>query len=104
MELKAAILIISDTAFNDPSTDRAAAAIEEAFAGEKSSQSQWIIKDNMVVPDNIDAIREHITMFCDEDQDYMNLVVTTGGTGFACKDVTPEAIKPMLDRGAPGLV
>ena len=103
-KFKAAILVVSDTAFKDLSADKSSEILTETFAGECGSQSEWAIKWTIVIPDDIDAIRDYISALCDDDDDYMNLVVTTGGTGFASKDFTPEAIKPMLDREAPGLM
>jgi len=101
-ELKAAILIVSDTAFKDPSTDRAGSILEDVFTTEASES--WSVKYSLIVPDSIKAIQDYVIQFCDNKDDFMNLVVTTGGTGFATKDYTPEAVKPLIDREAPGLV
>ncbi|KAJ3183006.1 hypothetical protein HDU87_007428 [Geranomyces variabilis] len=54
-----------------------------------------------VVPDEIPAIQTLVKRLVDEDN--VSLVVTTGGTGFAPRDVTPEAISGLLDKLAPGL-
>ncbi|KAJ3149304.1 hypothetical protein HDU86_007027 [Geranomyces michiganensis] len=54
-----------------------------------------------VVPDEISDIRSLVKRLVDEDG--VSLVVTTGGTGFAPRDVTPEAISGLLDKLAPGL-
>jgi len=54
-----------------------------------------------VVPDEIDAIRQTLIRWADED--HLNLILTTGGTGFAPRDVTPEATRAVIDREAPGL-
>lgn len=101
-KLKAAILIVSDTAFKDPSTDKAGKILEDEFAGEGSDA--WTVKYSLIVPDSVKAIQDYVIQFCDDVDDAMNLVVTTGGTGFATKDYTPEAVKPLIDREAPGLV
>ena len=101
-KLKAAILVVSDTAFADPSTDKAGSILEGVFSSEGADA--WTLEYCISVPDSVGAIQDIITQFCDDDDDFMNVVVTTGGTGFAAKDYTPEAIKPLLDREAPGLV
>jgi molybdenum cofactor synthesis domain-containing protein len=51
------------------------------------------------VPDVRESIAEAIAALCDE----ASLVVTTGGTGFAPRDVTPEATAATIDREAPGI-
>ncbi|KAK5100866.1 hypothetical protein LTR70_001097 [Exophiala xenobiotica] len=110
--LKAAILIISDTAFKDPSTDKAAAALEEVF--ETKGAGKWqLAKDDRaavsdgiavkIVPDQKELIQNAIIAWTDGDT-FMNLIVTTGGTGFTPRDNTPEAVTPLLHRLAPGLV
>ncbi len=100
-KLKAAILIISDTAFQDPSTDKAGDTLSDVFANE--GNGQWAVKDREIVPDDILKIQKAVSLSCDGEE-YVNLLITTGGTGFAVKDNTPEAITPLIHRHAPGLV
>ena len=100
-KLKATILIISDTAFQDPSTDKTGDILSDVFANE--GNGQWTVDNRKIVPDDILAIQKAVTLSCD-GEDYVNLLITTGGTGFAVKDCTPEAINPLINRHAPGLV
>ncbi|KAL8685900.1 MAG: hypothetical protein Q9218_007477 [Villophora microphyllina] len=100
-KLTAAILIISDTAYQDPSTDRAGTILKDTFS--EDGNSQWIIKEQQIVPDNVLAIQRQVTRWCDVE-DHINLIITTGGTGFTGKDNTPEAISPLIYKHASGLV
>ena len=100
-KLKAAILIISDTAFKDHTTDAVGVKLEHVFAAQ---DTLWDVKYTLIVPDDVNAIQQHIKLFSDHEDDYMSFVVTSGGTGFAIKDRTPEAIKPLIDKEAQGLV
>ena len=52
------------------------------------------------MPDDTAAIREAVSGLCDEAT---ALVLVTGGTGFAPRDVTPEALAPLYDRRVPGI-
>ena len=97
-KLRATILIVSDTAFKDPSTDEVGIKLENVFTNQGNT---WDVKYTLIIPDDINAIQQHISQCCDDEADY---IITTGGTGFAVKDRTPEAVKPMIDREAPGLV
>lgn len=54
-----------------------------------------------VVPDETAAIAPVLLAWCDEER--LDLVVTTGGTGLGPRDVTPEATAPVLQRPAPGI-
>ena len=92
--LKAAILVVSDTAFHDPSTDRSGALLTDTFSVE--GNEQWVVSHTL-------QIQSAVLRWCDGG-DFVNLVVTTGGTGFAVMDCTPEAIRGLLHRQAPGLV
>lgn len=98
---KVAILIVSDTAYKDPTIDKAGALLTDAFASEGGEQ--WKVEEKVIVRDDILEIQRETSRWCDGDS-YMNLVVTTGGTGFTHKDVTPEAIGPLLHKQAHGLV
>lgn len=100
-KLKAAILIISDTAYQEPFTDKAGDILANVF--ETEGGGQWIPKHREIVPDDVLAIQRVVTKYCD-GENFVNFLVTTGGTGFAVKDNTPEAIAPLIHRHAPGLV
>ena len=99
--LKVAILIVSDTAFHDASTDRCGAVLSDAFAVE--GNEQWIVAHTDIVPDDVLQIQSAVLRWCD-GENHMNLVVTTGGTGFAVMDCTPEGVGGLLLRQARGLV
>lgn len=99
--LRATILVVSDTAFHDPSTDRSGAILSDTFAAE--GNEQWVVPHTEIVPDDVLQIQSAVLRWCD-GLNYVNLVVTTGGTGFAVMDCTPEAIGVLLHRQAPGLV
>lgn len=97
--LRAAILVISDTVYHDASTDKACQVLTSVF--NEQGAGKWSVTSFEIVPDKQDVIASKVKAWCAED---LNLVVTTGGTGFATKDVTPEAVESLLERKAPGLV
>ncbi|KAH0542007.1 hypothetical protein FGG08_003556 [Glutinoglossum americanum] len=99
--LKAAILIISDTAFLDPLTDTTGDILRDVF--HIDGRGQWEVVETKIVPDNIGQIQRAVTQWTDQLDVAVNLVVTSGGTGFAVKDKTPEAITPLLHKQASGL-
>lgn len=108
MSLRAAILIVSETASKDPTTDKGIPALQEVFAsatgkggGDQPQQQQWIVQDTKIVPDDIEKIKRAILQWTDEsagEDDCVNLVVTSGGTGFARGDVTPEVSSTWRER------
>ena len=101
--LTAAILIVSETAYKDPSTDKAGDVLREVFESEGGGKWPADGITTKIVPDDQSQITGAIASWTDGD-DFKNLVITTGGTGFTPKDVTPEAVTPLLHRHAPGLV
>ncbi|KAK4103502.1 hypothetical protein N658DRAFT_522185 [Parathielavia hyrcaniae] len=99
--LKAAILVVSTTAANEPSTDAAQSALREVF--EKDGGGRWEVVDSKIVSDVTTQIQRQIMLWTDAAEP-PNLVITTGGTGFAVADHTPEAVSVLLHKQAPGLV
>ncbi|KAI9930302.1 hypothetical protein MW887_011053 [Aspergillus wentii] len=99
--LRPAILIVSDTAFQDPSSDRTVDTLTNSFTVEGSSS--WEYPTTKIVPDNVLDIQRVICSWTD-GPDWFNLIIISGGTGFAVKDNTPEAVSPLIHRHAPGLV
>ncbi|KAL2130681.1 hypothetical protein VTI74DRAFT_6094 [Chaetomium olivicolor] len=99
--LKAAILVVSTTAANDPSTDAAEATLRDVF--EQDGGGRWEVAEAKIVSDITTQIQRQIMLWTDA-ADPVNLVITTGGTGFATADHTPEAVSALLHKQAPGLV
>ena len=54
-----------------------------------------------IVPDEIPALKEKLLHYCDTLA--VNVVITTGGTGFSGRDVTPEATLQVIEKNIPGL-
>ncbi|EFE43808.1 hypothetical protein TRV_01382 [Trichophyton verrucosum HKI 0517] len=82
---RAAILIVSDTAARDPSTDAVGGILTDVF----SQHDRWEKPTIAIVPDSILEIQRHISRWSDGN-DHFNLIITSGGTGFAVRDNTPE--------------
>jgi molybdenum cofactor synthesis domain-containing protein len=64
------------------------------------AQAGYLVSPRVVVPDDISAIRAAVRAAIEAGA---QVVVTTGGTGLASTDVTPEAVRPLLDREVPGI-
>ena len=85
-KLKVAILIVSDTASTDPASDKCGPVLQNIFG---SSGSQWEVVETKIVPDRLEDIQEFIHSWAGQN-DSANCIITSGGTGFAEKDNTPE--------------
>lgn len=96
-ELQVAILTISDRVSQGVAVDRSGPAAVEFCAS-----VGWKVSAMAVVPDEIPAIQQQVQAWADQSQ--YHLVLTLGGTGFAPRDVTPEAIAPLLHKPAPAVV
>jgi gephyrin len=86
-QLSASIIVISETASKDPVTDKCIPALQETFASDGGGR--FDASDMIIVPDDVAHIQKAITHRTD-GADFTNLIVTSGGTGFAQNDVTPE--------------
>ncbi len=96
MEIRAGILTVSDTGSRGERVDTSGAAIREMLVGIGGEATQYAI-----VPDERDVIAATLRAWCDGGG--LDLVLTTGGTGLAARDVTPEATLDVADRVVPGI-
>lgn len=90
---RAAVLTVSDGVHAGVREDASGDLLEELLLAEGFE----VVRQ--VVPDEVDAIARALRTLADE----VPLILTTGGTGFAPRDVTPEATRPLLEREAPGI-
>jgi gephyrin len=86
-KLKVGILVISDTASADNSTDKAGPVLQETFS--TASGDHWDVVETKIIPDDVLEIQRFIQRWAD-GEDALNCLVTSGGTGFAVRDNTPE--------------
>ncbi|KAK5806680.1 hypothetical protein VI817_000938 [Penicillium citrinum] len=93
-KLKVAILIVSDTASQDPASDRTANALAPILAAE----DKWETPAVRIVPDNVFEIQRAVCEWSDDSVNWYNLILLSGGTGFAIKDNTPEVSLFFLSR------
>jgi molybdopterin adenylyltransferase len=96
MAMRVAVLTVSDLAAAGRRTDTSGAAVV-AWAEAKGAK----VTARDVVADETDLIAGALMRWADDDT--ADLIVTTGGTGLAPRDVTPEATRAVLEREAPGI-
>jgi molybdenum cofactor biosynthesis protein MoaC len=92
---RAAILVCSDSLAAGQGSDRSGEVIRE-----KLVQLGITVEEKQIVPDAVEAIQAAVTHFVAQGVD---LLLVTGGTGLSPRDVTPEALEPLLDRRIPGV-
>jgi molybdenum cofactor synthesis domain-containing protein len=90
--IQVAIVTISDSAAAGTREDRSGAALAQRVV-----ELGWMVAKRALVPDERTSIAETVLSLCDCD-----VILTTGGTGLAPRDVTPEAIKMIAEREVPG--
>ncbi|MGQ7856965.1 bifunctional molybdenum cofactor biosynthesis protein MoaC/MoaB [Pedobacter sp. WC2501] len=95
-EIKAAVVVCSDSVFENKAQDSSGKAII-------SRLTQWDINAEKyeIVPDEMDAIRNKAIEL---NKAGFQLLIFTGGTGLSPRDVTPEAIAPLIDRNIEGIM
>uniref|UniRef100_A0A7N6B5R8 Gephyrin n=1 Tax=Anabas testudineus TaxID=64144 RepID=A0A7N6B5R8_ANATE len=98
-QIRVGVLTVSDSCFRNLAEDRSGVNLKDLV--HDPSLLGGMIAAYKIVPDEIDEIKETLVDWCDEKE--LNLILTTGGTGFAPRDVTPEATKEVIEREAPGM-
>lgn len=95
LELKAAVVVCSDTISKGLKEDKAGLSIIE-----KLKLNGVEVVDYQVVPDEVEDIQKILDFHVLQKT---SMIIYTGGTGLSVRDVTPEALLPMLDRRIPGI-
>jgi molybdenum cofactor synthesis domain-containing protein len=96
--IRVGILTVSDRSARGERSDASGPALAEAVSRQLSGAT---VAQTALVADDVAAISAILVGWADEGG--LDLVLTTGGTGFAPRDVTPEATNAVIDREAPGL-
>ena len=92
---KIAVITVSDKGYRGEREDRSGKYIVDFF-----KEKGWDIAEYSIVPDEAGLIKDKIKEICDNGK--ANLILTTGGTGFSPRDVTPEATKEIIEKEVPG--
>ncbi|XP_029454737.1 gephyrin isoform X4 [Rhinatrema bivittatum] len=116
-QIRVGVLTVSDSCFRNLAEDRSGINLKDLV--QDPSLLGGTVSAYKIVPDEVEEIKETLVDWCDEKE--LNLILTTGGTGFAPRDVTPEgrarkanksgfasspavlATKEVIEREAPGM-
>ena len=96
MTLRFGILTLSDRSARGERADSSGPALAALVEAEG-----WSVTRQAILPDDESAIRAMLSEWADSGE--LNVILTTGGTGFSPRDVTPEATRAVIEREAPGL-
>lgn len=92
----AAVITLSDKGFAGEREDRSGPAICEML-----KEAGYRIVETLLLPDEAAPLKQNLIRLADQRQ--VELILTTGGTGFSQRDITPEATTAVCDRMAPGI-
>lgn len=93
---KAAVVTLSDKGYAGEREDKSGPLICEIL-----TESGYDVQETILLPDEKEEIKKCLCKLCDEKR--MDIIFTTGGTGFSPRDCTPEATMDIAQRNAPGI-
>jgi molybdopterin adenylyltransferase len=96
MSIRFGILTLSDRSAKGQRPDASGPALAELIHAQG-----WSVTKQEILPDDESAIRAKLIEWTDSGE--VEVILTTGGTGFAPRDITPEATRAVIERDAPGL-
>jgi len=96
MNIRVGILTVSDRSARGERADLSGPALQQYV-----SRLGWSVVQQAILPDELDDIKSLLSAWADQGE--LDMILTTGGTGFAPRDVTPEATQAIIERSAPGL-
>lgn len=93
---RATIVCMSDKGYRGEREDISSNVIEEILL-----ENNYTISEKIIIPDEYSLIKDTLKNICDSN--LADLVITTGGTGFSKRDVTPEATLEICEKVVPGI-
>lgn len=93
---KAAVVTLSDKGYAGEREDKSGPLICEIL-----TESGYDVQETILLPDEKEEIKKRLCELCDKKR--MDIIFTTGGTGFSPRDCTPEATMDIAQRNAPGI-
>ncbi len=96
MSLRFGILTVSDRSSRGERPDLSGPALVALV-----NAQGWKVERTAILPDDLAALRETLSAWADAAD--LDVILTTGGTGFSPRDITPEATRSVIEREAPGL-
>ena len=96
MDLRFGIITVSDRSARGERADASGPALEEVI-----QKQGWQVGRKTIVPDDLARLQDLLMSWVDLGE--VDIILTTGGTGFSPRDVTPEATLAVVERQAPGL-
>ena len=96
MTMRAAIITLSDAGYAGRREDKSGPVIRALL-----EEAGYTVVHTALLPDGVEPLAGELKRLCDGD--IADLVLTTGGTGFSPRDLTPEATRAMTERPAPGI-
>lgn len=97
-QFRVGVLTVSDSCHTGTTVDKSGPNLKKLT---NTLLNNGCVTAQAVVPDEVEEIKKKLVEWCDKDK--LNLIFTTGGTGFAPRDVTPEATKSVIEKEALGL-
>jgi molybdenum cofactor synthesis domain-containing protein len=96
MTIRVGVLTVSDRSARGERLDSSGPRVRQAV-----ERLGWSVEREGIVPDELQSIQAMLASWADDAR--LDLILTTGGTGFSPRDITPEATRGVIEREAPGL-